>query len=144
MATEAAIDKCIERFIDDVIEVIDCEWCERRGQLADDCCYCGGKGSIALDHIDFYWIEAEFLKLNLLNVRPAWMRCGLYWIWNHETCDQVYWLVTEVQAFRLHPERIYAIAASMNRRDRENRWNVLCEFVRFLFGMGGGNGSRKR
>jgi len=144
MTTQAAIDRCIEHFIDDIVEVIDCHWCERRGMLADDCCWCGGTGSISLDHIDFYWLECEFLKANLLNDRPSWMQCGLYWLWNHDTCEQVYWLVTEGQAFRLHPERVYAVAAAMNRRERDNRWRVLCEFVRFLFGIGGRDGSRKR
>ncbi len=144
MTTQAAIDRCIEHWIDDIVESIDCHWCERRGMLADDCCWCGGTGSISLDHIDFYWLECEFLKANLLNDRPSWMQCGLYWLWNHETCEQVYWLVTETQAFRLHPERVYAVAAAMNRRERDNRWRVLKEFVQFLFCLGGKHGSRKR
>ena len=144
MPTEQAIDRCIEHWIDDIVESIDCHWCERRGMLADDCCWCGGTGSISLDHIDFYWLECEFLKANLLNDRPSWMQCGLYWLWNHETCEQVYWLVTETQAFRLHPERVYAVAAAMNRRERDNRWRVLKEFVQFLFCLGGKHGSRKR
>lgn len=142
MVTQTAIDRCIEHFIDDIVEVIDCEWCERRGLIADDCCYCGGTGSISLDHVDFYWLECEFLKANLLNDRPSWMQCGLYWLWNHDTCEQVYWLVTETQAFRLHPERVYAVAAAMNRRERDNRWRVLKEFVQFLFCLGGKHGKR--
>lgn len=142
MTTQAAIDRCIEHFIDDIVESIDCHWCERRGLIADDCCWCGGTGSISLDHIDFYWLECEFLKANLLNDRPSWMQCGLYWLWNHETCEQVYWLVTETQAFRLHPERVYAVAAAMNRRERDNRWRVLKEFVQFLFCLGCKHGKR--